>query len=563
MKLDPTILRTMSRSSLRVLSAVESGMQSGHYLVPVPLITSIANLRHGGCHRFLNDLLRDKLVSHDKSCGYDGYRLTNSGYDILALDNLKRRGVVSALGDKVGIGKESDVYLGVNAEGRQIVLKFHRLGRTSFRDVKKKRDYFMLNSVSKHKKRGGTFKPPPHSWLFLSRMSAVKEYAFMKALYGTKYPTPTPIGHNRHVVVMGLVRGVPLYQIHSNRISAEQAESIFRDSVTLAKRLAMHGLVHCDLNEFNLMVDMSGVQGTFMGDDVGEHYVRHSGMTVQTKGALSARTPLVHEYRDGTGEVITEEPPVPKELLDNGEPKPVVTLIDFPQMVSTKHPNAEELFDRDLQCLKRFFSCKLKCNPDGGWDDIMPQWENVINTQHKGGQHDQHDVNNNASNHGEEEEEQEQCLASKAQLRLDQDLQASGFSEEDSERNMELYYYENITAHQTIHNPNQHDIIDESNEDSPHEEHEETSSHSGEDNDHDLSNTQTQYEPITSNYVSDDEDDDSIDRKITQAESKARQKVRRHLDEQKKIKKNKGAFRHKNSNKTFVKGKRVSSDFGY
>jgi RIO kinase 2 len=32
-----------------------------------------------------------------------------------------------------------------------------------------------------------------------------------------------------------------------------------------------------------------------------------------------------------------------------------VTLIDFPQMVSTSHPNAAELFDRDVRCLLTYF----------------------------------------------------------------------------------------------------------------------------------------------------------------------------------------------------------------
>jgi hypothetical protein len=33
------------------------------------------------------------------------------------------------------------------------------------------------------------------------------------------------------------------------------------------------------------------------------------------------------------GEFITEAPPTPLETLENGEPKPIVMLIDFPQMV--------------------------------------------------------------------------------------------------------------------------------------------------------------------------------------------------------------------------------------
>ncbi len=36
-----------------------------------------------------------------------------------------------------------------------------------------------------------------------------------------------------------------------------------------------------------------------------------------------------------------------------------VTIIDFPQMVSVAHPNAQELFDRDVEGIERFFTRKL------------------------------------------------------------------------------------------------------------------------------------------------------------------------------------------------------------
>ncbi len=40
-----------------------------------------------------------------------------------------------------------------------------------------------------------------------------------------------------------------------------------------------------------------------------------------------------------------------------------ITVIDFPQMVSTAHSNAEELFNRDAACVVRFFSQKLGFTP--------------------------------------------------------------------------------------------------------------------------------------------------------------------------------------------------------
>ena len=42
---------------------------------------------------------------------------------------------------KVGCGKESDIYKCTNANGEFVILKFTRLGRTSFKTIKKNRDY--------------------------------------------------------------------------------------------------------------------------------------------------------------------------------------------------------------------------------------------------------------------------------------------------------------------------------------------------------------------------------------------------------------------------------------
>lgn len=58
--------------------------------------------------------------------------MTNAGYDYLALKTLSSRLVVESVGNQMGVGKESDVYIVANEEGQQFALKFHKLGRTSF-----------------------------------------------------------------------------------------------------------------------------------------------------------------------------------------------------------------------------------------------------------------------------------------------------------------------------------------------------------------------------------------------------------------------------------------------
>jgi len=76
----------------------------------------------------------------------------------------------------IGVGKESDVYIVSDDNDLQMAMKLHRLGRTSFRNIKNLRDY--------HGKRRQT------SWLYLSRLAAVKEFAFMKGNFrgNIQYP---------------------------------------------------------------------------------------------------------------------------------------------------------------------------------------------------------------------------------------------------------------------------------------------------------------------------------------------------------------------------------------
>ena len=129
----------------------------------------------------------------------DGYALTNMGYDYLVLKVFMKRGIIKKVGLKIGCGKESDIYICStnDPERPSVCIKFARLGRTSFRTVKANRDYL--------KKNQGV-----HSWLYMSRLASLKEYAFMKALYEKGFPTPVPIDSNRHGICMSLVPAYPM-----------------------------------------------------------------------------------------------------------------------------------------------------------------------------------------------------------------------------------------------------------------------------------------------------------------------------------------------------------------
>eukprot|EP00042_Codosiga_hollandica_P024539 m.104175 g.104175 ORF g.104175 m.104175 type:complete len:515 (+) comp51586_c0_seq4:95-1639(+) len=271
-KLDPTVLRYMSREQFRILQAVETGMRN-HEFVPAPLIATIAGLRRSGMFKILKELCRHRLIAYENKQSGQGYRLTNSGFDYLALRTFVQRNVISSVGNMIGVGKESDIFIVANDEGEQFALKLHRLGRTSFRQIKKKRDYVRFGQNS--------------SWLHMSRLAATKEFAYMKALHDRDFPVPTAVDFNRHAVLMQLIQGYPLQQVHD----VADVPRLYDDLMNIIVNLANHGLIHGDFNEFNLLVD------------------------------------------------------------ENDKP----TMIDFPQMISTDHINAEMYFDRDVQCIRDFF----------------------------------------------------------------------------------------------------------------------------------------------------------------------------------------------------------------
>lgn len=198
MKLDVSTLRYLTKEHFNVLSSIEEGMKD-HELVPVVIITRIAKLRNGGVQKIISHLLRNKLIAHDGNNAYEGFRLTYSGYDFLALKYLLKKNIINGLGRQIGVGKESDIYMASKEDGTEVAIKFHRLGRTSFKAVKNKRDYL---------KNGKTV-----NWFYMSKLSAMKEFAFMNALYEREFPTPTPICWNRHAICMSLVDGASLYQV--------------------------------------------------------------------------------------------------------------------------------------------------------------------------------------------------------------------------------------------------------------------------------------------------------------------------------------------------------------
>lgn len=169
----------------------------------------------------------------------DGYRLTYGGLDYLALNAHRRSNTIFSLGNQIGVGKESDIYITASPEGRQQVLKLHRLGRISFRTVKANRDYLRKSGPS------GT-----GDWKYLSRLAAHKEYEFMRVLHREGFPIPEPLAWSRHTVVMEFIDSFPLRMVDE----VGDPGTLYAELMDLIVRLAQRGLIHGDFNEFNILI---------------------------------------------------------------------------------------------------------------------------------------------------------------------------------------------------------------------------------------------------------------------------------------------------------------------
>ena len=161
----------MEKEDLRILMAIERGMRRSEYV-------TIKNIKFYSRYKMeetlfrLNKVHKLDLITRDSSKSEIGYTLNSKAYDLLALHTLVERNVISQLGPLIGKGKESDVYSCLDDDENIYAAKFFRMGRTSFRGIKKYRD--LLGD------RGHI------SWLYVNRLAAKREFEALEKIYKLK-----------------------------------------------------------------------------------------------------------------------------------------------------------------------------------------------------------------------------------------------------------------------------------------------------------------------------------------------------------------------------------------
>lgn len=182
----------------------------------------------------------------------------------------------------------------------------------------------------------------------MSRLAAVKEFAFMTALHENGFPVPRPVAQSRHTLVMELIEALPLRQIQE----VPHPERLYSELINLVLELAGVGLIHGDFNEFNILI--------------------REDQIVSPPQELGSSLPSI-----GSSHVPQEFPQQSIKL------SPII--IDFPQMLSIDHPNAEMYFSRDITCIKRFFERRFHFMSDEPGPFFFEARKRATTVESKGG----------------------------------------------------------------------------------------------------------------------------------------------------------------------------------
>jgi RIO kinase 2 len=231
------VFRELESEDFRILNIIESAMSKREF-VPTEQIQKYAKLPMDRIQFTLSKIHKLGLIYQTKGA-YVGHTLNYVGYDCLAINTLVKAGVISSFGQILGVGKEADVYDALNSEGKRIAVKFHRLGRISFRQTRRKRGYAREHS----------------SWLFLSHIAAEKEFQAMQLVYKNGVSVPEPLSHNRHVIAMGMIEGAEL----SKYSEIGKPEKVFKEILrNVRKTYVKAHVIHADLSEYNIILRPDG-----------------------------------------------------------------------------------------------------------------------------------------------------------------------------------------------------------------------------------------------------------------------------------------------------------------
>lgn len=224
------LVSLLNKSDFKILKVFASSLKNRQFL-NLPTLSQYSDLSQSLIEHHLKRLVKFGLISKSNI----GYTLLVTGLDIYVLKILSNRNIITAIGPQIGIGKEAEVYLAHDSLKQDKILKMFRLGRSSFKQIKRKRDV-----------KTGT-----NSWLLLNIETAKKEYDILTYLKDSSTSFPSPLYRSFHCIVMEPIYGSRLSDIENLDYPELVLEKII-SNMTIAYR---KGYINGDLNEYNILVN--------------------------------------------------------------------------------------------------------------------------------------------------------------------------------------------------------------------------------------------------------------------------------------------------------------------
>ena len=130
------VVKSLEPDDYKLLKVLASGLKQHESLTRKEIMTY--SKMHENIVDFRINRLHDmKLIGKNKG----GFTLLMMGLDTVALKMLVDKDIIIGMGKPIGIGKESDVFEAITSSEQERALKFFRIGRISFREVRRRRTF--------------------------------------------------------------------------------------------------------------------------------------------------------------------------------------------------------------------------------------------------------------------------------------------------------------------------------------------------------------------------------------------------------------------------------------
>ena len=363
MRFDLTALKYLNKDDFRVLTAIEMGMRN-HEIVPVNLIQSISKIRNTSVHRILANLLKHKLIKHTK-IQYDGYSLNFLGYDFLAIHSLIKQGILVKIGTKIGVGKESDVYLcyvkKVNSEisdEQYNQIKENILTENALKEqnrLKKLEEKNNLNNEEKEQEE---------------KDEEEKEEEISEEEEEVSY-----FQNDLPKTIETVVGELTIACIKFARLGRTSFRAVKSKRDYVKSQTHYNWLYLSRLSSQNEYKNMKGLYSHGFSVPRPYGYNRHAiimeyvpSYPLNKVEEIKDKNIVYHKmmdfiYKLGENGLIHGDFNEFNILLNINKPDEIV-VIDFPQMISIHHSEAENYFKRDVQCVKNYFLKKFNLTFD-------------------------------------------------------------------------------------------------------------------------------------------------------------------------------------------------------